>query len=192
MHIGLFFGSFNPLHIGHLAIAGHMAQFTELEQVWFVVSPHNPLKEKKSLLKGHHRLAMIQQAIDKMPYLKGSDVEFKLPQPSFTVNTLVVLEEKYPQHTFSIIMGMDNLESLHKWKNYEVLLERYRIFVYPRVGHTPGEFAGHSSVNIIEDVPLMEISSTFIRKAIAKDIDVRFLMPDAAYDYMQEMRFYKS
>lgn len=192
MHIGLFFGSFNPLHIGHLAIAGHMAQFTELEQVWLVVSPHNPLKEKKSLLKGHHRLAMIQQAIDKMPYLKGSDVEFKLPQPSFTVNTLVVLEEKYPQHTFSIIMGMDNLESLHKWKNYEVLLERYRIFVYPREGFTPGEFAGHSSVKIIEDVPLMEISSTFIRKAVAKDIDVRFLMPDAAYDYMQEMRFYKS
>jgi len=192
MHIGLFFGSFNPLHIGHLAIAGYMAQFTELEQVWLVVSPHNPLKEKKSLLKGHHRLAMIQEAIDKMPYLKGSDVEFKLTQPSYTVHTLIELEERYPQHRFSVIMGMDNLESLHKWKNYEVILERHKIFVYPRPGHHAGQFEGHSSVHIVEDVPLMEVSSTFIRKAAANDIDVRFLMPDAAYDYMQEMRFYKS
>ena len=145
MHIGLFFGSFNPIHVGHLSIAGYMAQFTDLDQVLFVVSPHNPLKEKKSLLKGHHRLAMVNAAIDDILYLRATDIEFSLPQPSYTVNTLVHLSEKYPQHKFSLIMGSDNLQSLDKWKNYEVILSNHSILVYPRPGSAKSAFDNHPS-----------------------------------------------
>jgi len=131
MNIGLFFGSFNPVHIGHIAIAGYLAQFTELDQVWMVVSPHNPLKEKSSLLADYHRMAMLKLAIEHTPYLKASDVEFHLPQPSYTVNTLAHLEEKYPAHRFMLILGSDNLQSFMKWKNHEVILKRYKMIVYP-------------------------------------------------------------
>lgn len=190
MHIGLFFGSFNPIHVGHLSIAGYMAQFTALDQVWFVVSPHNPLKEKKSLLKGHHRLAMVNAAIDDILYLRATDIEFSLPQPSYTVNTLVHLSEKYPQHKFSLIMGSDNLQSLDKWKNYEVLLENHSIFVYPRPGFSESTFNKHPSV-IITEAPQMDVSSTFIREAIALQKDVKCFMPFEAWKYLDEMNFYK-
>ena len=130
--IGLYFGSFNPIHIGHLAIAGYMTEFTPLEQVWFVVSPHNPLKKKESLLEDHQRLYMAQLAIGDNDRLKATDIEFKLPSPSYTVNTLAYLEEKYPQHSFKLVLGEDNLYTFHKWKNAEELISKYSLYVYPR------------------------------------------------------------
>ena len=132
-NIGLYFGTFNPIHIGHLAIANHMAEFSELDEIWLVVTPHNPFKKKSTLLDNHHRLEMVRLATEHYPKLKPSTVEFDLPQPNYTVNTLAVLEEKYPDYMFNLIMGEDNLKSLHKWKNYDVILERYGIFVYPRI-----------------------------------------------------------
>ena len=132
MKTGLFFGSFNPIHIGHLAIANYMAAFTDLQQVWFVVSPQNPLKEKESLLADYHRLALVEQAISDNPQYKASSIEFKLPKPSYTINTLTHLKEKYPEREFVLIMGADNLQTLHKWKNYGQILEQYEIYVYPR------------------------------------------------------------
>lgn len=191
MHVGLFFGSFNPLHIGHLAIAGYMAEFTNLDHVWLVVSPHNPLKKKESLLKDHHRLAMLRAALEDIPYLKPSDVEFGMPQPSYTINTLIYLEEKYPQHTFSLILGSDNLNSFMKWKNAELILKHHQLFVYPRKGFDGGELRNHESVNWISEAPEMEISSTFIRNSVKEKKDIRYLMPVAAWEYMKEMHFYE-
>lgn len=191
MHTGLYFGTFNPVHNGHLAVAGYMAQFTELEQVWLVVSPHNPLKEKSSLLKDHHRLAMLREALEPYPYLKASDIEFHLPRPSYTVNTLAYLTEKYPGRRFSLILGSDNLHTFHKWKNHEILLENYLLFIYPRPGFDGGELRHHSHIRWIGEAPQMEISSTFIRSAVKQRKDVRFLMPEPAWTYMREMHFYE-
>jgi len=191
MHVGLFFGSFNPVHIGHLAIAGYLAQFTNLDAVWLVVSPHNPLKEKSSLLPDYHRLAMLSRAIENMPYLKASDVEFKLPQPSYTINTLAHLQEKHPTHEFSLILGSDNLQSFKKWKNYEAILEYYRILVYPRPGFDGGSLKNHPQVSFAIDVPQMDITSTFIRQAVKAKKDVCGFMPEAAWKYMREMHFYE-
>jgi nicotinate-nucleotide adenylyltransferase len=188
---GLYFGTFNPVHIGHLAIAGYMAQFTDLDQVWMVVSPHNPLKEKKSLLKDYHRLAMLKAAIEEYSYLKASDVEFHLPIPSYTVNTLAHLEEKYPAHHFSLIVGSDNLETLTKWKNHEVILDRYDLYVYPRPGHEGGLLRNHPRVHWMAEAPLLEISATFIRESVHRKKDIRFLMPEKAWEYMCEMHFYE-
>ena len=131
--VGLFFGSFNPIHVGHLIIANHMAEFSDLEEVWLVVTPHNPHKKKKTLLDDVHRLAMVRIAIEDFPNLKASNIEFDLPQPNFTINTLVVLEEKYPTIDFCLIMGEDNLKSFHKWKNFELILDRHSIYIYPRI-----------------------------------------------------------
>ena len=191
MHIGLYFGSFNPIHNGHLAVAGYMAQFTALNQVWLVVSPQNPLKEKQSLLKDHHRYAMVQRALESYSYLRVSDIEFHLPVPSFTINTLVALQEKYPQHQFSLIMGSDNLQSLHKWKNFDAILEHHHIFVYPRKGSDGGQFRNHPHVIWVADAPEVEISSTFIREAIKNKKSAQFLMPPEAWQYAEEMHFYK-
>lgn len=191
MRVGLYFGSFNPIHVGHLAIAGYFAQFTELDQVWFVVSPHNPFKEKKSLLKGHHRLAMVNAAIEGFSYLKASDVEFNLSQPSYTVNTLALLREKYPSHQFSLILGSDSLETFPKWRNAEVILEQYRLMVFPRLGHDGGELSNNPSVYWADAAPQIELSSTMIRNAIAEGKDVRCFMPESAWKYLDEMNFYK-
>jgi nicotinate-nucleotide adenylyltransferase len=191
MQVGLYFGSFNPIHIGHLAIAGYFAQFTELDEVWFVVSPHNPFKVKKSLLKGYHRLALVRAAIEDCTYLKASDIEFGLPQPSYTAHTLACLEEKYPQHEFRLIMGSDSLETFTKWRNAEFMLERYRIMVFPRLGHSGGELRLHPSVFWAEAAPQIELSSTRIRTAIAEGKDVRCFMPERAWHYLDEMNFYK-
>ena len=133
MKIGLYFGTFNPIHVGHLIIANHMAEHADLDQIWMVVTPHNPLKKKSTLLDDYHRLQMVHLATEDFPKIKPSDIEFKLSQPNYTVNTLVHLEEKYPNYEFSLIMGEDNLKSLHKWKNYEVILENHEIYVYPRL-----------------------------------------------------------
>lgn len=190
MQIGLFFGSFNPIHVGHTVLANYMASFTDLEQVWFVVSPHNPLKEKASLLNQNQRLHMVNLAIEDNPLFKSSNIEFGLPQPSYTVNTLAHLHEKYPQHKFSLIMGEDNIQSFTKWKNYEEILKNYFIYVYPRPGCDCGEFKTHPHL-VFTEAPLMDISSTFIRKAIKDKKNVSCFMPQKVWEYCDEMSFYK-
>ena len=190
MQIGLFFGSFNPIHLGHMVLANYMASFTDLEQVWFVVSPHNPLKEKASLLNQNQRLHMVNLAIGDSNLFKSSNIEFDLPQPSYTINTLAHLKEKYPQHTFALIMGEDNLQSFTKWKNYEVILEQYKLYVYPRPNCNSEELKKHPNV-IMTEAPLMDISSTLIRKAIKAKKNVSFFVPQQVWTYMDEMNFYK-
>ena len=191
-NIGLYFGTFNPIHIGHLTIANHMAEFSTLDEIWMIVTPHNPFKKKSSLLDNHHRLEMVRLATDHYPKLKPSNIEFDLPQPNYTVNTLAVLEEKYPDYLFNLIMGEDNLKSLQKWKNYEVILERYSIFVYPRIseGTVEHQFTDHQKITMV-DAPIMEISSTFIRKSIANEKNIRPLLPEAVWQYCDEMNFYR-
>lgn len=188
--IGLFFGSFNPIHIGHLIIAQHFVNFTDIYQLWFVVSPHNPLKEKNQLLQDHHRLAMVKIAIDNNPKLRACDVEFNMPQPSFTINTLTYLEEQYPQYDFALIMGGDNWQNIHKWKNYQLLLERYVIFVYPRPNSTFAIPETTSNVNIV-NAPLLEISSSHVRQLIRDGKNIQYLVLPQVQQYLDEMNFYK-
>jgi nicotinate-nucleotide adenylyltransferase len=187
---GLYFGSFNPIHNGHLMIAGYVIEHTDLKEIWFVISPQNPLKEKSSLLTDYHRLALLNVAIENDARFKSCDIEFKLPQPSFTINTLTFLQEKYPQKEFSLIMGADNLESLHKWKNYEQILNSYSIYVYPRPGSVGGNFKDHSQVQWV-NAPLLEISSSMIRSAIKEKKNMKYFLPDKVYQYIQEMHFYE-
>ena len=190
MRIGLFFGSFNPIHIGHMAIANYMVEFADLEQLWFVVSPQNPLKEKKTLLGQNQRLYMVNVAVEDFPKFKSSNIEFDLPKPSYTINTLAHLKEKYPNHEFSLIIGQDNLETFHKWKNYEEILKNHRLFVYPRPNSGKSQFDAHPNV-IFTEAPVMDISSTFIREAIKNKKDVRFFLPEKAWEYVDSMNFYK-
>lgn len=188
---GLFFGSFNPIHIGHLVIAEYMVEFTDLDTVWFVVSPQNPLKEEKSLLKEQQRLQMVRMAIEYDNRFKASNIEFKLSKPSYTINTLEHLKEKHPGRQFCLIMGADNLCTLHKWKNYEKLLENYEIYVYPRKdNYNMPAYANISTVHITE-APVMEISSTFIRKAIKEKKEAKYMLPPSVAEYIKEMHFYE-
>lgn len=188
--IGLFFGSFNPIHVGHLIVAQYMQQFTNLTEVWFVVSPHNPLKEKSSLLDDNQRLQMVNIAIDDNYTLKASNIEFSLPQPSYTVNTLVHLQEKYPNNEFALILGEDNLENFTKWKNYESILENHSLYVYPRTGYDGGKLKTHKNV-VITEAPEVQISSTFIRNAIKNKKDIRYFLHPKVWAYIDEMNFYK-
>jgi nicotinate-nucleotide adenylyltransferase len=188
--IGLFFGSFNPIHTGHLIIAEFMADMTDLQQVWFVVSPHNPLKAQSTLAKDFDRLHMVQIAINDNPRLRPSNIEFALPKPSYTIDTMAYLHEKYPEHHFSLIMGSDNLETIHKWKNFELLLERYPIHVYKRSGSDNISVPGKADV-IIHDVPLLNISSTYIRQQIKTGHSVRYMVPDSVYEFLQGSRLYR-
>jgi nicotinate-nucleotide adenylyltransferase len=191
MKTGLFFGSFNPIHIGHLIIANHLVEYSDLDEVWFVVTPHSPFKEKKSLLADIHRYRMVLEATEDYPKLKPSKIEWGLPQPNYTVNTLAYLDEKYPDHQFSLIMGEDNLRGFHKWKNYEVILENHHIYVYPRVSDQKGlELRNHPKIHTV-DAPIVEISSTFIRKAIPKGKNIRPLLPEKVWKYLDEMNFYR-
>ncbi len=190
MKVGLFFGSFNPIHTGHLVIAEYIAENSGLDQVWLVVSPQNPLKNKNTLLANTHRLAMVKLAVEESKKLKVSDIEFKMPVPSYTINTVVHLIEKYPKHTFSLILGADNLETFTKWKNYEQLMELCELCVYPRPGYDGGQLKTHARVTWV-DAPLMEISATYIRNAIKAGKSVRFMLPEAVYKYISEMNFYK-
>lgn len=194
--IGLYFGSFNPVHIGHIAIAGYMTEFAGLDQVWFVVSPQNPLKKKETLLADHHRLYMTQLAIGDNDRLKASDIEFKLPVPSYTIDTLTYLKEKYPKHEFCLVMGEDNLYTLHKWKNADELIRKYPIYVYPRPdSRKPSSTeldnilaaAGVHQVN----APLMAISGTFIRNGIKEGKDLSYFLPQTVWKYIKEMHFYE-
>jgi nicotinate-nucleotide adenylyltransferase len=191
MKIGLFFGSFNPVHCGHMIIASYLAEFTDLDKVWFVVSPHNPLKPKQSLLKDHHRLQMVRIAIDDYPKLKASDIEFGLPQPSYTIHTLAHLFDKHPEHQFVLLLGADNLETFKKWKNWEQILEQVELYVYPRNGSDGGKLLHHPKVKVI-NAPVMELSSTFIRESIAGGKDVRYMVPGAVWTYLREMHFYEA
>lgn len=188
MKIGLYFGSFNPIHIGHLIIANHFQQFTDLDQVWLVISPQNPFKKKDSLANAYDRLEMVELAIQPYSNLRASSVEFNLPQPSYTIDTLVHLKEKYPTEEFCLIMGSDNLEGIHKWKNAEKILTNYPIYVYPRPGHIVAKEL--DQVEII-DAPLMEISSTFIRSAIAENKQIQPMLPPKVWDYIDGSTLYK-
>tara|TARA_R110002012_G_scaffold263456_2_gene446368 strand:- start:8785 stop:9372 length:588 start_codon:yes stop_codon:yes gene_type:complete len=191
--VGLYFGTFNPIHIGHLVIANHMVEFSDLDEVWFVVTPQSPFKTKKSLLANHHRYQMVYEATLGYYKLKPSDIEFKLPEPNYTINTLVHLEEKYKRkYAFSLIMGEDNLKGFHKWKNYEVILENYNLCVYPRIseGAIEHQFINHPKIQRVA-APIMEISSTFIRKNHKAGKNIKPLLPEAVFKYMDDMNFYR-
>jgi nicotinate-nucleotide adenylyltransferase len=190
MITGLYFGSFNPIHIGHLAIASFMIEFSDLDQLWFVVSPHNPLKEKKNLLQDYHRLEMVRLAIDDDERFRASDIEFKLPTPSYTIDTLAYLEEKNPGREFKLVMGADGLRTFHKWKHASLIEEKYHRLIYPRPGADLEAISRLSNATLV-NAPLMEISSSFIRQAIREGKDVRHLVPEKAYTYMREMHFYE-
>lgn len=187
---GLFFGSFNPIHNGHLMIASYMAEYTDLDEVWFVVSPHNPLKEKSTLLADHHRLAMVNLAIEEDHRFKCSNIEFKLPKPSFTIDTLTYLREKYPARELVLIAGTDIFPSFHKWKNYEELLLQYRFYIYPRPDRLPSRFDQHPSITYV-DAPLITLSSSFIRKGIKEGRDMQHYLPVKVWKYIREMNFYR-
>tara|TARA_B100000900_G_scaffold162668_1_gene138149 strand:- start:2729 stop:3316 length:588 start_codon:yes stop_codon:yes gene_type:complete len=187
--IGLYFGTFNPIHVGHLIIANHMANYTDLDEVWFVVSPHNPFKNKNNLLDDYARLEMVHRAVKDFDKLRVSDIEFSLSQPSYTANTLAYLGEKYPGKTFSLIMGGDNLNTFHKWRNYEYILEHHELYVYPRLATMPGSLDNHEKVNLV-GAPIMQISSSFIRNAIKANKDVRPMLPPHVWECIDEMNYY--
>jgi nicotinate-nucleotide adenylyltransferase len=189
-NIGLFFGSFNPIHNGHLAMAEYIYEYSDIDELWFVVSPQNPLKRRHNLLDDYHRLEMVYLALGDDPRFRVSDIEFRMPKPSYTIDTLTYLSDKYPDYRFNIILGADNLISFNKWKNFELLVEKYTRLVYPRHGVSEEEIRKHKNIQII-DAPKIEISSSFIRKAIAEGKKLRFFLPEKVFDYIDEMNFYK-
>lgn len=192
MKVGLYFGTFNPIHVGHLIIANHMAEFSGLDQIWLVVTPHNPHKEKQTLLDDYKRLEMVHLATEDFPKLRPSDIEFKLPQPNYTVNTLAYLHEKFPQHQFALIMGEDNLKSLHKWKNYEVILQKYEIYVYPRIADGTIEIDAGKFPNVKRiDAPVIELSSTFIRESVKSGKNSRPMLPEKVWKYIDQNNLYR-
>jgi len=188
--IGLFFGSFNPVHVGHMIIANHMINETDLDQVWMVVSPQNPHKKKNTLAKDYDRLNMVKEAIGDNIRIKASNIEFGLSIPSYTVDTLAYLTEKYPKDEFSLIMGGDNIGSFHKWKNYEVILKYHNIFVYSRPNYELGDLANHPKVTILE-APLLDISASYIRNCIKEGKSIRYLVSDKVYDFIKDSGAYK-
>jgi nicotinate-nucleotide adenylyltransferase len=190
LKIGLLFGSFNPIHNGHMVIANYMAEFTDLNEVWLIVTPQNPLKPTASLLKDNHRFQLVKIAIGDYKKLKASKIEFTLPKPSYTINTLTQFQQKYPAHEFVLIMGSDNLETFKKWKKWEYILRQYELYVYPRPEYEGGELRNHRKISFV-NAPLMEISASFIRKAIKEQKDIRFMLPEAVYRYIVQKGFYK-
>jgi nicotinate-nucleotide adenylyltransferase len=187
---GLFFGSFNPVHIGHLIIANYMATATDLQEVWMVVTPQNPLKPKNTLANDYDRLHLVRIAIDDNPKIRASDIEFSLPKPSYTIDTLTYLSEKYNNREFVLIMGGDNLATLHKWKNYEAILSYYSIYVYKRPAYELGLFSQHPSVRFF-DAPLLDISATYIREAIKNKLSIRYLVPEPVHQYIETSTLYR-
>ncbi|WP_439151067.1 nicotinate (nicotinamide) nucleotide adenylyltransferase [Winogradskyella sp.] len=192
MKIGLYFGTFNPIHVGHLTLANHIAEHSNLDQVWFVVTPQSPFKKKSSLLDNHQRLEMVYRATKDYDKLRPSDIEFGLNQPNYTIDTLTYLHEKFPNHEFALIMGEDNLKSFHKWKNYEIILENHYIYVYPRLTKvkTASQFKDHPKIFNIS-APIMGLSSTFIRQEIKAGKNIRPMLPEHVWEYLDEMNFYK-
>ncbi len=188
--IGLFFGSFNPIHNGHLMLANYLAEYGDMDEIWFVVSPQNPFKDKKSLLADRHRMYMVEMAIKGDERFQVCDIEFYMPQPSYTIDTLTRLQERHPNTDFYLICGMDNIESFKKWKNYEMILQYHHLMVYPRKGYSSNELVEHPSVTVVE-APEIEVSSTFIRNAIGEGKDVRYFVPKEVYKYIIDMHFYE-
>lgn len=190
MKVGLYFGSFNPIHIGHLAIANYMYEYSDMDQLWFVITPHNPLKKQSGLLADYHRYEMVYRAIEDYPKFRASNIEFSLPKPSYTATTLAYLKEKYPDYTFALIMGCDNLETFQKWRNHDVILNGHELFVYPRPGCQGGEFINHPKVTVV-NAPLMEISASLLRKSIKEGKALKAFYPPKVWEYIDEMHFYK-
>ena len=190
MKIGLYFGSFNPIHTGHLIIATHIINNTDLNEVWFVVSPQNPFKQSVNLLNEQHRLSLIKIAIEGEVKLKASNAEFKLPKPSYTIDTLAYLKEKYSKHDFSVIMGSDSYQNLYKWKNYEQILNNYNIYIYLRP-HFPVSENQPKNI-IILSAPLIELSSTEIRRYIKQGKSIRYMVTDGVMQEIDDMHYYKS
>lgn len=188
--IGLYFGSFNPIHVGHLIIASHIYNNSDLDQIWFVVSPLNPFKKKINLLDNYSRLNLVNIAIKNFSFFKASNIEFSLPIPSYTINTLEYIKEKFPEYEFSLLMGKDNLSNFKKWKNYEIIIKNHNIFVYPRLNCKSSMFEDHKNIRLI-DAPIIEISSSMIRSNIKSKIDFRAYLPDEVWNYIDEMNFYK-
>lgn len=188
---GLYFGSFNPIHVGHLIVAEYMLEHSDLQEMWFVVSPANPLKRRSSLLDDRQRWYMVNIAIGDDLRFRVSDVEFGLPKPSYTCHTLVHLQEKYPDREFALIMGADNLETFHKWLNYEWILEHFALYVYPRPGYPSENPYPEARIHFV-DAPQIELSSTVIRENIRQNIPVRYMLPDEVWQYIDEMGFYKN
>jgi nicotinate-nucleotide adenylyltransferase len=189
MHIGLYFGSFNPIHIGHLIVANHVVEHSEVDKIWFVVSPHNPLKDSHTLLNEYDRLHLVQLAIEGNSKFRASNVEFHLPKPSYTIDTLTYLTEKFPLEKFSVVMGADSFQNIHRWKNYEQLVGNYSFIVYNRPGFEVKETHG-AQVQLL-NAPLLEISSTYIRKQIKEKRSVRYILPENVWDYIEANRYYK-
>jgi nicotinate-nucleotide adenylyltransferase len=191
MKVGLLFGTFNPIHVGHLVIAEYFSEFTDLDEVWIIVSPHNPFKSEKDLLDDKLRLQMAKLAIGKSKKIKVSDIEFTLSRPSYTYHTLLCLQEKYRKHNFVLLMGEDNLQHFDKWKDFKKILDEFRIYTYPRPHSTKSKFHGHKKVKVFSEAPLMDISSTFIRNAIAKRKNVMHMLPKEAWAFIQKKKLYK-
>lgn len=190
MLTGLYFGSFNPIHNGHLMLANYLVEYGGIGELWFVISPQNPFKEKKSLLPDYQRLELVHRAVDDFKKFRACDVEFGLPKPSYTIDTLTYLKEKYPNKEFCLIIGSDNVERFPRWKNAQQIIDNYHILIFPRKDCPVGDFANYPNVHIV-DAPLIEVSSTFIRESIANGKDVRFYMPPKVWEYVDEMNFYK-
>ena len=190
--VGLYFGTFNPIHVGHLIIANQMVEYSDLDEVWFVVTPQSPHKQKQSLLDNLHRYQLVYIAVENCPKLRASDIEFKLSQPNYTVHTLAHISEKYPDKEFCLIMGEDNLKSFHKWKNYETILEHHNLYVYPRIGggKVKNQFRNHPKVHRV-DAPVIQISATLIRDGIKQNKNVAPMLPEGVWKYIDEMNFYK-
>lgn len=189
MHIGLFFGSFNPIHIGHLIVANHIVEHTEIDKLWFVVSPHNPLKDSHSLLNEYDRLHLVRLAIEDNPKFRASNIEFSLSKPSYTIDTLTYLAEKFPLERFSVIMGSDSFQNIHRWKNYEYLLENYPVIIYNRPGFEVKET--HGAELIIMNAPLLDISASYIRSLVKDGRSTRYLLPDTVREYIEGSSLYK-
>ena len=190
MKIGLFFGSFNPVHSGHLIIANHILNETDIEKIWFIISPQNPLKTESSLLNEYHRLHLVRVATENDSRIRASDIEFGLPRPSYTVNTLAYLTEKFPENKFCIIMGSDSFQNLHKWKNFEVIVQHYDLYVYRRPG-----FEINNTLNArlyVQDAPLLQLSATYIRKCILEGKSIRYMAPDAVLEEIEKGNYFRS
>ena len=186
---GLFFGSFNPIHIGHLAIANYILEFTDMDDLWFVVSPQNPFKNRQNMLSENDRLHLVNIAIEEHLSFRSCNIEFNMPKPSYTINTLVRLKEKNPHRNFALIIGADNLEHFHKWKNSKAIIANYHRYIYPR-SCTPPQFLENLENATVVNAPMMDISSSFIRRAISQKKDLPFFMHEKVYQYIKEMQFY--
>lgn len=190
MNIGLYFGSFNPIHTGHLIIANHIHEHTDLDKIWFVVSPQNPLKKSNTLLNEYDRLHLVELAIEGNNNFRASNIEFSLPKPSYTVQTLAFLSEKFPNETFTVIMGSDSFQNIERWKNHEAILKHFRIIVYKRPGHEIDPDRLTENIHVL-DAPLLEISATYIRQCVQEKKSIRYLVPDTVNEYIQGNNLYQ-